>query len=69
MDFFNKLKELEARRPSDLEKLFSSHPPTGERIRRIEQLITEHGAIGGERHRERFLRATAALRQAHGAKK
>ena len=69
MDFFNKFKELEARRPSDLEKLFSSHPPTGERIRRIEQLITEHGATGGERHHERFLRATAALRQAHGAKK
>ena len=61
--FFEKLKKLEARRRSDLEKLFASHPPTGERIRRIERLIDQYGASGGQNYRARFVRETAVLRR------
>ena len=61
--FFEKLKKLEARRRSDLEKLFASHPPTGERIRRIERLIDQYGGSGGQRYRARFVRETAVLRR------
>ena len=61
--FFEKLKKLEARRRSDLEKLFASHPPTGERIRRIERLIDQYGASGGQNYRARFVRETRVLRR------
>ena len=61
--FFEKLKELKGRRPSSLEKLFSSHPPTDERIRRIERLIDQSGASGGQRYQARFERETAVLRR------
>ena len=61
--FFEKLKKLEARRRSDLENLFASHPPTGERIRRIERLIDQYGASGGQRYQARFVRETAVLRR------
>lgn len=60
--FFAKLKKLEARH-SDLEKLFASHPPTSERIRRIEHLIDQYGASGGQHYRARFVRETAVLRR------
>ena len=61
--FFERLKELEGRRPSDLEKLFASHPPTGERIRSIERLIDQYGASAGQRYQARFERETAVLRR------
>ena len=61
--FFAKLKKLKTRRPSDLEKLFASHPPTSERIRRIEHLIDQYGGPEGERYRTRFVRETAVVRR------
>ncbi len=61
--FFEKLKKLEAHRRSDLEQLFASHPPTGERIRRIERLIDQYGASGGQRYHARFVRETTVLRR------
>ena len=61
--FFEKLKKLQARRHSDLEKLFASHPPTGERIRRIEHLIDQYGGPEGQRNRARFVRETVVLRR------
>ena len=61
--FFARLKELEGRRPSSLEKLFASHPPTDERIRRIERLIDQYGASEGQRYQGRFERETAVLRR------
>ena len=61
--FFEKLKKLKGRRPSSLEKLFASHPPTDERIRRIERLIDQYGASGGQRYQARFERETAVLRR------
>ncbi len=67
IDFFAKLKQMENSRSSDLEKLFASHPPTGERIKHIEKLMLKHGVEGGERHRKRFLQATAGLRRAHSS--
>ena len=67
IDFFAKLKKMENSRPSDLEKLFASHPPTGERIKHIEKLIAKYDAGGGQRHQARFLQATANLRRAHSS--
>lgn len=61
--FFTKLKKLKTRRPSDIEKLFASHPPTSERIRRIEHLIDQYGAPEGQRYRPRFVRETAVVRR------
>ena len=40
-----------------------SHPPTGERIRRIERLIDQYGASRGQRYQARFVRETAVLRR------
>ena len=65
IDFFAKLKKMESSRSSDLEKLFASHPPTGERIQQIEKLIAKYGAAEGQRHQQRFLQATANLRRTH----
>jgi predicted Zn-dependent protease len=65
MRFFAKLKKLEVRRRSDLEKVFASHPPTDERIRHIEKLIEKYGAERGQRHQERFMRETEKLRRVH----
>lgn len=61
--FFQKLKKLEARQHSGLEKLFASHPPTSERTRRIENLIGQYGVSGGQTYRARFARETAILRR------
>ena len=67
IDFFAKLKQMKNSRSSDLGKLFASHPPTGERIKHIEKLMLKYGVEGGERHRKRFLQATAGLRRAHSS--
>jgi len=40
IDFFNKLKKFEKSKPSSLEKLFMSHPPTEERIKKIYQKLS-----------------------------
>lgn len=61
--FFERLKKLQARRHSDLEKLFASHPPTSERIRRIERLIDQYGPPEGQRYRTRFVQETAVVRR------
>ena len=63
LTFFEKLQALEAGRPSDLEAFFATHPPTGERIRRIERLVQRAGNPTGDEHEARFLRATAGLRR------
>ncbi|NKB70923.1 MAG: M48 family metalloprotease [Candidatus Latescibacteria bacterium] len=63
LSFFEKLKAMEGGRPSDLEAFFSTHPPTDERIRRIERLVEKAGNPTGDKHQARFLRATAGLRR------
>ncbi len=63
LSFFEKLKALEDGQRNDVDRLFSSHPPTNERIRDIKSRIARYDATAGERHRERFLRETAALRR------
>lgn len=61
--FFARLKKLKTRRSSDIEKLFTSHPPTSERIRLIEDLIDQYGAPEGQHYRTRFVRETAVVRR------
>lgn len=63
LSFFQKLQKLEGGKRSEVEKLLASHPPTQERIRRIEKLIAKSGARGGDRKREEFVRETASLRR------
>ena len=61
--FFTKLNQLEKSRPSDLEKLFASHPPTPERIERIERMIAKAEVSGGKLEKDKFLKETAPLRR------
>lgn len=63
LTFFNRLEQLEKTRPSDLERLFASHPPTPERVTRIEQLIAKAGVSGGKLERDKFQKATTSLRR------
>ncbi|MBI2505647.1 MAG: M48 family metalloprotease [Candidatus Latescibacteria bacterium] len=62
LTFFTRLEQLEKTRPNDLERLFASHPPTPERIARIEQMIAKAGATGGKLEQDKFKKATASLR-------
>ena len=39
LSFFEKLKAREKRKPGTLEKLFSTHPATGDRIQKAQQLL------------------------------
>ncbi len=41
VDFFEKLQSLEKRKPGTMAKVFSSHPPTGDRIQRAQKNIQE----------------------------
>ena len=41
IDFFEKMKADEKRKPGTMSKLFSSHPPHGARITKIQKLIDE----------------------------
>jgi predicted Zn-dependent protease len=40
-DFFEKLQADQKRKPGTMAKLFSSHPPTGSRIKRSQEMIDE----------------------------
>lgn len=40
VNFFNKLKKMEGKKLSKLETLFSSHPPTEERIKKVQDSIS-----------------------------
>lgn len=63
LTFFTKLEQLEKTRPSDLERLFASHPPTPERVTRIEQLIAKAGVSGGKLERDKYQKTLASLRR------
>ena len=39
VDFFEKLQALEKKKPGTMEKVFSDHPPTGERVVKVQQEI------------------------------
>ncbi|MBE0478832.1 M48 family metalloprotease, partial [Candidatus Aerophobetes bacterium] len=55
-DFLSKLKELEGREPSSIEMLLRSHPPTSERIQRVEAQIQAFPTLSGKQmYEERFL--------------
>lgn len=41
--FLEKLKQKEGNPPSNLETFFRTHPPSGDRIRRLNRYIKEHG--------------------------
>jgi len=63
VEFFDKLKAMEKRAPSEFETLFRSHPPTADRIERVELYIDQAGVEGSElsRNRETFKRITRNL--------
>ncbi|MDD2805859.1 MAG: M48 family metallopeptidase [Elusimicrobiales bacterium] len=59
-DFFRKLEKMEGgKKANDLEKLFMSHPPTKERIKRVE--AQSASAAGGERNPAGYAEAVKGL--------
>jgi predicted Zn-dependent protease len=40
-DFFEKVQMLEKRKPGTMSKLFSTHPPTGDRIAKSQKEIAD----------------------------
>ncbi len=42
VDFFEKVQSLEKRKPGSMSKVFSSHPPTAERIKNAQKNIQQH---------------------------
>jgi len=59
-ELLGKLKQLEGREPWAIEVLLKSHPPTSERIEKVEQQILEFPTLSGkEIHKERFREAVA----------
>ena len=59
-ELLGKLKQLEGREPWAIEVLLKSHPPTSERIQKVEQQIQEFPTLSGkEIHKERFREAVA----------
>jgi len=42
VDFFEKVESQEKRKPGSMSKVFSSHPPTGDRIKATQKNISEH---------------------------
>jgi len=64
-DFLAKLKKLEKRKPLAIETLISSHPPTLQRIKKIEHQVQESSNLSGKKsYRTEFLEATRRLRSA-----
>lgn len=59
VNFFRKLEKMEGgKKASDLEKLFQSHPPTAERIKKVE---AQAGQAGGARNQPEFATAVKGL--------
>ena len=63
LSFFQKLKQLERGQKSKLDKLLATHPPTEERIQRIEKMIRRAGNPAGKTAAVRFKNGTAVLRR------
>ena len=42
VDFFEKIQSLEKRRPGSMSKIFSDHPPTGDRITKSQEIIQKY---------------------------
>jgi len=63
VDFFEKLKTMEKKPPTKFETLFRSHPPTADRIERIQLYLGEVELEERElsRNRERFKKLTQNL--------
>ncbi len=59
-DFFRKLQSLEGgKKANDIEKLFQSHPPTGERIKKVEAQAAARP--GGARNQAAYAAAVKGL--------
>lgn len=62
VDFFRKLEKMEGgKKANDLQKLFLSHPPTGERIKKIEGQIAGSPGAGGARNGAAYAAAVKGL--------
>lgn len=61
LSFLKKLKEMEKREPSLLEQLLSTHPPTTERIKRVQEQIALLPQKDGKVNREEYLRMRRRL--------
>ena len=42
VDFFEKIQSLEKRKPGTMSKIFSDHPPTGDRITKAQEMIQKY---------------------------
>jgi hypothetical protein len=42
VDFFEKIQSLEKRKPGTMSKIFSDHPPTGDRITKSQEIIQKY---------------------------
>ena len=42
VDFFEKIQSLEKRKPGTMSKIFSDHPPTGDRITKAQEIIQKY---------------------------
>lgn len=63
VDFFHKLEKMEGgKKANDLQKLFQSHPPTGDRIKKLEGQITAAASTGGARNQGVFIAAVRGLK-------
>ncbi len=62
VDFFLKLEKMEGgKKANDLEKLFQSHPPTKDRIKKLEAGIAAAGPAGAARNAAAYAAATKGL--------
>ena len=63
LSFFQKMNQLEKGRQSKMSNILSSHPPTEERIQRIEKMIRRMGSPKEKTEAARFMNRTAVLRK------